>query len=341
MAYSPDPRLIAAIRQYAAPGDRAIALATALVESGGRLDAVGDHGQSFGPYQEYTGGRGAGIAPAQRQDPVGSTQRFLRELAQYRSRGFSGGELAYRTQRPADHAGYVQKINAALPVAKQLLGAGGGARAAGAPQGTREAPGGAPLPGGGGQLTPQSLAAIQEYAARTRAEVMAGQMPSPVDPVLARLRFSGGGRAEGRDDPRRAQGPDPAGYSPVRFSAGGGPDAHHSRALGNWQSDDAYDLMGKAGNPVYAMVNGTVTKISGQPGGDPGFAGYGITVRTPQGDLFFKHLGSKRVAVGDRITPRTLVGTLDPSTAGGPHLHLGGTNRSQLDTLYRLMTGGR
>lgn len=140
-----------------------------------------------------------------------------------------------------------------------------------------------------------------------------------------------------------SHGPAPSVGSQVAFRAGGGPEAHHSRALGNWQSDDAYDLMGKANDPVYAGVSGTVTKISGQPGGDPGFAGYGITVNTPQGQFFFKHLNTARVRVGQRITPSTLLGTLDPVTAGGPHLHLGGTNRAALDRLYRwyLSGGGR
>jgi murein DD-endopeptidase MepM/ murein hydrolase activator NlpD len=122
------------------------------------------------------------------------------------------------------------------------------------------------------------------------------------------------------------------------LTMGGGPGAHHSRALGNWQSDDAYDLMGKAGQAVYAPIVGKVVKISGQPGGKPGFAGYGITVRTPQGDLFFKHLGSKKVKVGQRLKPGQLIGTLEASTAGGPHLHLGGTNRGFLDRLAKMYT---
>jgi biotin carboxyl carrier protein len=125
---------------------------------------------------------------------------------------------------------------------------------------------------------------------------------------------------------------------PGGLTMGGGPGAHASRALGNWQSDDAYDLMGKAGQAVYAPVAGTVVKISGQPGGKPGFAGYGITVRTPQGDLFFKHLGSKKVKVGQKLKPGMLLGTLDASTAGGPHLHLGGTNRGFLDQLAKMYT---
>jgi murein DD-endopeptidase MepM/ murein hydrolase activator NlpD len=129
----------------------------------------------------------------------------------------------------------------------------------------------------------------------------------------------------------------------VAFKAGGGPEAHGARALGNWQSDNAYDLMGKTGDPVFAGVNGVVTKISGKPGGDPGFAGYGVTVKTNQGEFFYKHLGSRNVKVGQRINPRTLVGGGGATTAGGPHLHLGGTNRKALDNLYRwyLSGGGR
>jgi murein DD-endopeptidase MepM/ murein hydrolase activator NlpD len=96
--------------------------------------------------------------------------------------------------------------------------------------------------------------------------------------------------------------------------------------------------MGKAGQAVYAPVAGTVVKISGKPGGRPGFAGYGITVRTPQGDLFFKHLGSKKVKVGQKLKPGMLIGTLEASTAGGPHLHLGGTNRGFLDQLAKMYT---
>jgi murein DD-endopeptidase MepM/ murein hydrolase activator NlpD len=122
------------------------------------------------------------------------------------------------------------------------------------------------------------------------------------------------------------------------LTMGGTPADHHARALGNWQSDDAYDLMGKAGQPIVAPISGVVTRISGHPGGDPQFAGYGITVKTPQGDLFFKHLGSTKLKVGSKIKPGTLIGTLDPTVNGGPHLHLGGDNRALLDRIAKLYT---
>lgn len=115
-----------------------------------------------------------------------------------------------------------------------------------------------------------------------------------------------------------------------QWTVGGTPNAG-THTLGNWQSDLAYDFMGKAGDPVVAGVEGVVTNVSGSPGGNPRFAGYGITVRTPQGSLFYKHLGSKRVKVGDRIQVGTVLGTLDGAVQGGAHLHLGATHRALLD----------
>lgn len=343
MAFSPSQVRVARQIAASAPGTDldALLVATGLVESNLNPTAAGDGGRSHGIYQEYDLGRGAGIPVSGRRNVSAATSRAFREFSSLASR-FSGPELAYRAQRPADHAGYVAKVRAALPLAQQLLGMPGGGDAPGAPRRVREAAGGAPAPGGGGQLSQASLAAIEEYAARTRRQVLAGQLPDSSAGLERSLRFTGAPAAAAPAAATGHEGHDHGGFTfgPTGWKAGGGPEAHHTRALGNWQSDDAYDLMGKAGDPVFARVNGTVTRISGQPGGNPGLAGYGITVRTPQGDLFFKHLGTSRVKVGDTINPRTLLGTLDPTTAGGPHLHLGGTNRGFLDSLYRQMIGG-
>lgn len=143
MAYQPDPRLLRAIRTRVPRNLQPLLLATALVESGGRLDAVGDHGQSFGPYQEYTGGRGAGIPPQQRMDPVASTLRALKEFRSLSGK-YHGAELAYRAQRPADREGYIRKINAAFPVAMRFLGAGGAPDSVGSS--AADPAGGAPSP---------------------------------------------------------------------------------------------------------------------------------------------------------------------------------------------------
>jgi biotin carboxyl carrier protein len=231
-------------------------------------------------------------------------------------------------------------------VAKILGGYGG--------PGTSSAPGAAPgvppAPGAPGAEDIQQVAGsldakrLMMLLRNQRGRSLRGLMPAPgferevakvVEAALPRAQVHAAGVNVGTQAAGAAQ---TITGVPGGLTMGGGPGAHHSRALGNWQSDDAYDLMGKAGQAVYAPIAGTVVKISGQPGGKPGFAGYGITVRTPQGDLFFKHLGSKKVKVGQKLKPGMLIGTLDASTAGGPHLHLGGTNRGFLDQLAKMYT---
>lgn len=118
------------------------------------------------------------------------------------------------------------------------------------------------------------------------------------------------------------------------FRRTGGPN-QGTHTLGNWQSDTAYDLMGDANQPVYLPVGGTVTNISGGPGGNPRTAGYGVTI---DGRYFYKHLGTlgPRVKVGARLGAGELLGTLDPTTQGGPHLHLGAISRSALNFIAAL-----
>jgi cell wall-associated NlpC family hydrolase len=111
MPYGIDPRLRRAIETEAPEYLRPVLEATAMTESGGRLDAVGDNGNSGGPYQENSAGRGHGIPMAQRMDPVAATRRAAAEFQRYYDKGLRGAELAYAAQRPADKAGYINKVN--------------------------------------------------------------------------------------------------------------------------------------------------------------------------------------------------------------------------------------
>ncbi len=204
------------------------------------------------------------------------------------------------------------------------------------------APGAADIQPVSGSLDVQRLMAILNAQ---RQRVLSGQMPAPgyqreLSKLVAGALQGAQVKTAGQQVGAQVSGAAQAALTgvPGGLTMGGGPDAHHSRALGNWQSDDAYDLMGRAGQQIYSPIGGTVVKISGQPGGNPQFAGYGITVRTPQGDLFFKHLGTSNVKPGQKIKPGQLIGTLDSHTGGGPHLHLGGTNRALLDQLAKLYT---
>jgi hypothetical protein len=129
-----------------------------------------------------------------------------------------------------------------------------------------------------------------------------------------------------------------------KLSKWGGPEDHGSRALGDWQSDMAYDLGGPKGTLVTSPLAGTVVKISGRPGAykGPQFSGYGVTVDYGGGrQAFFKHLGSKgaNIRPGARIAPGTVIGGLDATTGGGPHLHLGASNRGFLSQILSYYTG--
>lgn len=110
-------------------------------------------------------------------------------------------------------------------------------------------------------------------------------------------------------------------YPAPGTSMGGGPAAHHSRPLGNWQSDDAWDLMGKDGMPVYASFDGTTTP---RPfSSNPQTWGYAMYLNVPgRGQLYYKHL--KKLAVGSTsVRAGQVLGWLGTGVNGGPHLHLG------------------
>jgi len=133
-------------------------------------------------------------------------------------------------------------------------------------------------------------------------------------------------------------------YNPQSFSVGGGPGqgTHSYTERGSrWTDDTAYDLFAGAGASVTNPLAGRITNISGGPGGNPRFAGYGVTVDYGGGrQAFYKHLGSlgRGVKIGAQLQPGALIGGLDPSTAGGSHLHLGATKRGFLEQLKKYYT---
>ena len=109
-------RRIAQERGFSDPD---LLVATARQESGLNPRAIGDSGNSRGIFQENVRGRGANLAPEQSFDPVASTNRAIDEFTAIRQRfpDADRGTWAARAQRPADAAGYAQKVNALLGTA--------------------------------------------------------------------------------------------------------------------------------------------------------------------------------------------------------------------------------
>jgi SLT domain-containing protein len=93
-----------------------------------------------------------------------------------------------------------------------------------------------------------------------------------------------------------------------------------------WQDDDAYDLMGHAGQYVVAIRPGVITRISGGSS-NPRTAGFGVT---QDGNIFYKHLNDLRVRTGQRVDAGQIIGVLHSATAGGPHLHFAMRNLAEL-----------
>ena len=214
-------------------------------------------------------------------------------------------------------------------------------------------------------LSARAQAVLQRYLANSEADVLAGRMPAPVEPIA---REVGRGLTMPQalpaptapqvptvatpgspvtDATRAVGGAVTAAAGAVRQEALRRTGAPYSgtHTLGNWQSDLAYDMMGRSGQQVTAPLAGRVVRV--RPfRANPRFGGTNLTIDFGGGrEAFFQHLnelpGGQRLRVGQQVRAGQVIGTLWPGINGGPHLHLGATTRPLLETLARYYQGGR
>lgn len=114
------------------------------------------------------------------------------------------------------------------------------------------------------------------------------------------------------------------------FKWGGGPSDHSKRPLGNWQSDNAWDIMAAEGTPVYSISDGTVSKVSGSDtlSSNGVVYGYNVTVNTGNNEIFYTHLGSLAPGMKEnaRISKGDLVGNIGKPKENPnwpTHVHIG------------------
>jgi murein DD-endopeptidase MepM/ murein hydrolase activator NlpD len=116
------------------------------------------------------------------------------------------------------------------------------------------------------------------------------------------------------------------------FTWGGGPSDHGTRKLGNWQSDNAWDIMAPAGTPVYAIDGGQVLKSYFAPYKRVIY-GWQITIRGKNNDIFYTHLSEvgPKISVGTNIEKGDLIGIIGKPTASWPtHVHIGINNGTDI-----------
>lgn len=123
-----------------------------------------------------------------------------------------------------------------------------------------------------------------------------------------------------------------------------GPSNHGSRALGNWQSDNAWDIFAPGGTKVYSITAGVVSKIGGNENKHSGkIFGAQVTVTGQDGypNIFYTHLTNLQVAKGDTVAPGTLIGEITEwhDNPAGEHVHIGLPYGESISSLVDMSTG--
>ena len=145
---------------------------------------------------------------------------------------------------------------------------------------------------------------------------------APVDP-------SYGGAQDGRIFQR-------GGYpTAIKGKFGGGPEAHASRALGNWESDNAVDINVPLGTPILAVADGVVGNVRlSTTDASSKLAGHQVHFNTGDNEWFYTHMSrlADGVKPGKKFKKGQVIGYAG-AAANVPHLHIGVKNGDPLTLL--------
>lgn len=324
---APDPQVV----QYAidaakrAGADPIVFLASGLVESGLRHDAIGDGGTSYGAFQWHRGGALGSNQPSWTRTP----DAFFERARAFAGVGARNGVGAAAAQRPADRAGYARKVDAAMAQAKRLMQ---GLGLSAAVQGNELGVGGAGTSAGAAAPRQGSAASFSEYedspfAGLVSSNAKLAGLPGLKLPSVRREVFGATAEAAAPDtslsrQPQSTAPPYNGSLLGAKFTYGGGPKDHGARALGNWQSDNAYDLLTPVGTPIYAVDSGTIGDRFGSLGKGGKLAGLRLNLLGSQNNYYYAHLSrfAPGIKPGVHVKPGTLLG-YSGEAVGVPHLH--------------------
>lgn len=114
---------------------------------------------------------------------------------------------------------------------------------------------------------------------------------------------------------------------PYQVDLENGPENHGKRKLGNWESDNAWDLFAPAGTSVNSFSEGKVTKVRNSGKSSGKIFGTQVSIQGKNGysNIFYTHLKNVNLKTGDNVSIGQKIGEIsewdghDSST----HVHIG------------------
>ncbi len=92
--------------------------------------------------------------------------------------------------------------------------------------------------------------------------------------------------------------------------------------LGNWQSNNAWDISVPIGTPVYAPYDGVIGNRIGSTGKGGRFAGKRLYINHGNQSVYLAHLSDIIVSAGQKVKAGQLIGYTGEAN-GSPHIHIG------------------
>ena len=106
-----------------------------------------------------------------------------------------------------------------------------------------------------------------------------------------------------------------------------GPENHSKRALGNWQSDNAWDMFAPVGTEVKSYTKGVVDKIKDSGTNSGKIYGTQVSIKGKDGypDIFYTHIKNVKLKVGDNVNLGDYIGQVSEweSHPDTTHVHIG------------------
>lgn len=105
------------------------------------------------------------------------------------------------------------------------------------------------------------------------------------------------------------------------------PSDHAKRSTADWSSRDAWDIQAPIGTPVYSLTKGKVVKKHESSGKKANIFGTQLSISGKDGypSIFYTHLDSVNVNVGDTVEPGDYIGKITrwPAYPTASHVHIG------------------